>query len=118
MTYLFRKLVTTQKGQISAASLLVSLVAVTGCSAPTVLSTPNSCSTLLPSSWKDGVAGAELPGGDTVAEWIAFGDAQTGKLDQANGRTKDAIEVVERCERRDSEAVRRSTKSWLGRLFD
>ena len=49
--------------------------------------------------------GAPLPAGETVGDWIAFGDAQTGQLDKANGRTADAIGIVERCEARDRDAV-------------
>lgn len=82
------------------------------CAAPTVLSTPNSCASLLPVEWKRGVAGAELPGGDTVGDWVAFGDAQTGKLDVANGRTRDSISIIERCEARDAAAVRKATRRW------
>lgn len=85
---------------------------IAGCSAPTVLSTPNSCASLLPTEWKQGVPGAELPTGDTVGDWVAFADAQTGKLDQANGRTRDAIGIVERCEERDRLAVKRATRRW------
>jgi hypothetical protein len=69
-----------------------------------------SCSSLVPDSWKQGVAGAELPDGNVLADWIAFGDAQTGKLDQANGRTADAIGIVERCEARDADAIKRATR--------
>jgi hypothetical protein len=90
---------------------------LTSCAPPTVLSTPNSCSTLLPGEWKQGVAGAPLPTGDTVGDWVAFGDAQTGKLDMANGRTRDAIGIIERCEERDSRAVRGATRGFFGRLF-
>lgn len=82
------------------------------CAAPTVLSTPNSCATLLPAEWKEGVAGAPLPSGDTVGDWVAFADAQTGKLDVANDRTKSAIGIIERCEIRDREAVKRATRRW------
>lgn len=82
------------------------------CAAPTVISTPNSCSSLLPDEWRQGVAGAPLPDGNTVGDWVAFADAQTGKLDQANGRTKDAIGIVERCEARDAAAVKRATHHW------
>jgi hypothetical protein len=85
---------------------------VAGCAAPIVTSTPNSCSTLLPDDWQQGVAGAPLPDGDTVGDWVAFGDAQTGKLDQANGRTKDAIGIVARCEKRDADAVKKATRPW------
>lgn len=82
------------------------------CAGPTVLATPNSCSTLLPAEWKQGVAGAELPSGDTVGDWVAFGDAQTGKLDIANDRTKSAIGIVERCEARDLAAVKKAMRRW------
>src|SRR5690242_18741090 len=92
-----------------AAPIMLILCA---CAGPTVLSTPNSCATLLPGEWKEGVAGAELPAGDTVGDWVAFADAQTGKLDQANGRTRDAIGIVERCEARDAAAVKRATRRW------
>lgn len=52
-----------------------------------------------------------------VGDWIAFADAQTGRLDQANGRTADAIAIVERCEARDAAAVKRAQRGWLRRLF-
>lgn len=97
---------------------LFAMLAAAACAGgpPIVTTRAASCSSLLPDSWKAGVPGAELPDGDTVGEWIAFADAQTGRLDQANGRTRDAIEIVERCEERDSQAVRRATRGWLGRL--
>lgn len=41
-----------------------------------------------------------------MADWIAFGDAQTAQLDKANGRTADAIGIVERCEARDAAALK------------
>jgi hypothetical protein len=85
--------------------------------APIVTAAPSSCATLLPAEWKQGVAGAELPDGNTVGDWIAFGDAQTGKLDQANERTKAAIGIVERCEERDAAAIKKATRGWFGRLF-
>jgi hypothetical protein len=69
-----------------------------------------ACSALLPPEWRQGVEGAELPQGDSVGDWIAFGDAQTGRLDMANGRTRDAIGIVERCEARDAAAVARATR--------
>jgi hypothetical protein len=75
------------------------------------------CSALIPVDWKAGVAGAELPAGDVLADWIIFGDQQTGKLDQANGRTADAIAIVERCEARDAEALRRARGGILQRIF-
>jgi hypothetical protein len=58
-----------------------------------------------------------MPDGDTVGDWIAFADAQTGKLDMANGRTRDAIDIVARCEARDAAAVKRATRGFFGRIF-
>lgn len=89
-----------------------------GCMGPPVVTTmPNSCSSLLPPDWKQGVAGAPLPDGNDVGDWIVFGDAQTGKLDQANGRTKDAIGIVERCEARDAAAIKKASRGFFGRIF-
>jgi hypothetical protein len=91
---------------------------VSGCAAkPVVVTSPSSCSSLLPSDWKAGVAGAPLPEGDTVGDWISFADAQTGKLDMANGRTRDAIGIVERCEARDAAAVKQATRRKVLGIF-
>ena len=63
------------------------------------------------------MAGAPLPSGDTVGDWIAFGDAQTGQLDKANDRYRAGVGIVGRCEERDREAVERSRRGFFGRLF-
>lgn len=97
-------------------ALLASMLA--GCAGPTVLSTPNSCSTLIPASWRDGVAPVDLPADDSVGSWIAALDGQTGRLDLANGRTRDVMDIQAACEKRDAEAVRHSSKGFFGRLFD
>jgi hypothetical protein len=100
------------------AILAASALSLSACAGtPIVTATPSSCAALLPSEWKDGIAGAPLPAGDTVADWEVFADAQTGKLDQANGRTKDAIGIVERCEARDAAAIKKATRGFFGRLF-
>lgn len=106
-----------KKLPVTVQKLLVAplLFTVASCAAPTVLAQSAGCSSLIPSSWKVGVAPAPLPEGDTVADWVSFGDAQTGKLDMANGRTKDAIELYERCEARDALAVKKATRRrWFG----
>lgn len=92
--------------------LALFMLLLTSCATPTVIATPNSCTTLIPENWRAGVPGAPLPAGDTVGDWISFGDAQTGKLDQANGRTTDTIGIIERCEERDEKAVKRATRRW------
>lgn len=101
------------------STLLCAMLVLPACvGGPPIVTTQSaSCAALLPGDWKRGVAGAPLPDGDTVGDWVSFGDAQTGKLDQANGRTKDAIEIVERCEARDNAAVRRASRGFFGRLF-
>lgn len=91
---------------------------LTSCAGPPIVTASSaSCSALLPPEWKQGVAGAPLPEGDTVADWVSFADAQTGKLDQANSRTHDAITIVERCEARDAAAVKKATRNFFTRLF-
>jgi hypothetical protein len=93
--------------------IIVALL-LTGCAAPIVTTHSAGCSSLIPDSWLQGVPAAPLPDGNTVGDWIAFGDAQTGKLDQANSRTKDAIEIQRRCEARDAAAVKKATHRFLG----
>lgn len=51
---------------------------------------------------------------DRLKGWINFGVAQTGQLEKANGRTTDAISIVERCEERDRAAIKRSRPKFLG----
>ena len=99
--------------------LAVTALSLAGCvtGPPIVTAAPSSCATLLPAEWKDGVAGADLPTGDTVGDWIAFGDAQTSRLDIANDRTVSAIGIIERCESRDREAIRKATRHKVLGLF-
>lgn len=91
--------------------LLPMLLACTACvGAPPIYATSAACSSLLPADWREPVLGAALPVEETVGDWIAFADAQTGQLDKANGRTIAAIGIVERCEARDREAVNRAKR--------
>ena len=98
--------------------LLCVMPALAGCAAgpPIVTLSGAGCAVLLPNEWRAGVIPAPLPDGVTVGDWVAFADAQTGKLDEANGRTRDAIGIVERCEARDSAAVKKARRGWLRRL--
>ena len=96
---------------------LSAMLVLTGCAGGVrIIATPGACSALLPDNWREAVPGASLPAGDTVGDWIAFGDAQTGQLDKANGRTADAIGIVERCEARDAKAIERARPKFLGLL--
>lgn len=70
---------------------------------------------MIPDSWRDPIPGADLPKtGATVADWINFGDAQTGQLDKANGRTTDALAIIGRCEDRDKAAIKKAKPKFLG----
>lgn len=99
------------------ALLPMLLVAQACVGAPPIATTPSACSSLIPDGWASGVAGAPLPDGDTVGDWIAFGDAQTGRLDVANGRQADTLAIITRCEERDAKAVKKSKRGFFGRLF-
>ena len=94
------------------------MLALAGCAGgPHIVTISGAgCAALLPAEWRAGVTPAPLPEGVTVGDWIAFADAQTGQLDEANGRTRDAIGIVERCEARDAAAVGRAKRGWLARL--
>ena len=105
------------KVPMSGLILLCAMPALAGCAAgpPIVTVSGAGCAALLPIEWRSGVIPSALPEGVTVGDWVAFADAQTGKLDEANGRTRDAIGIVERCESRDAEAVTKARRSWLRR---
>jgi hypothetical protein len=69
---------------------------------------PPACAALIPSSHRTPVPGADLPPAEAAAgDWIVFADAQTGRLDRANGHTSDVIEIVEACEARARAALKR-----------
>lgn len=113
-------------------ALPIALLA-TGCVTPTpIIADKAPCSELLPEAWAQPVPGAPapapvdrarfaagLPGdvlhADALARgWMQFGIAQTAQLEKANGRNEDSRGIVERCEARDREAVRRSRPRFLG----
>lgn len=74
---------------------------------------PSACSELIPSSHRKPVEGAPRPGpAASAGEWVAFGDAQTGQLDKANGHTLDNLEIVSGCEVRDRKAADRLRRPW------
>ena len=101
----------------SRLALMLPVAALSACATPIVTAQSAGCSSLIPDSWRAGVPGAPLPADDSVGSWISFGDQQTGRLDQANARTRDAIEIQRRCEARDAAAVKRATRGFFGRMF-
>lgn len=95
------------------------LPVVTGCVSPSVFASKSDCSQLVPSNWRTGVASAALPARteddrERLNEWINFSVRQTGQLEKANDRTADTIGIIERCEERDREAIKRAKPKFLG----
>lgn len=72
-----------------------------------------NCAALIGPTLRTDVAGADLPAGNTVGEWVAFGDAQTGKLDDANGRRAAVVEIIDGCQ---AEQARLARRKFLGIL--
>lgn len=92
---------------------------VTGCVSNSVYATKSDCSQLVPQDWRAGVPNAAAPAEaeddlGRLKAWINFGVAQTGQLEIANSRTDDAVGIIERCERRDREAIDRAKPKFLG----
>lgn len=100
--------------------MLIALAA-TGCVNNSILAAKSDCSALVPSAWRAGVVNAAAPATadndlDRLKSWIAFGVGQTGQLDKANGRTVDALGIIERCETRDRAANEAAQPKFLGLL--
>lgn len=55
------------------------------------------------------------PEADAGALWIAL-DAQTGRLDMANGRTADVAALMDRCEAERAKALAPPKTLWTLRL--
>lgn len=98
-------------------TLVGPLVLLSGCAGnPVIVASPSSCSTLIPEAWHQPVPGAPLPEGNTVGDWVAFSNAQTGQLDRANGRQADTLAIISACERRDRDSLKRAKPKFLGVL--
>lgn len=103
------------------------------------MASPSACASLLPAEWAAGVDHGDMPAPaaampqpapsqdaatlwknrygwalDEQKKWAAFGVSEANKVDQANGRTADAIGIVTRCEARDAAAVKKARPKVLG----
>lgn len=63
------------------------------------------CGPLIGASLRADVAPVDLPEGETVGEWIAALDGQTGKLDQANANRRAVVEITDACDRQRASVV-------------
>lgn len=51
---------------------------------------------------------------DELKAWVGFGVEQSARVDQADGRYRDAVGIVRRCEARDASAVKAARPKFLG----
>jgi hypothetical protein len=116
----------------SRLMLLASLtLAAAGCAgSPVIVASPSACSKVLPAEWEKGVGHAESPPPappkpqglqaqidwtlEQLKIWTGFAVDEANRVDQADGRTRDTIGIVRRCEERDAEAVSKSRPKVLG----
>lgn len=89
--------------------LAVSLTLAFGlcaCATPTVIApVAVDCAARIPPQLADPVPGADLPAGQSAGEWVAFGDAQTGRLDQANDEKATVIWIQRQCAAEQAKAA-------------
>lgn len=72
----------------------------------------------VPESLRRDVTPAPLPADDTAGAWVAFGDAQTGRLDVANANKAAVVEIIDGCNTEQTallEALK--PKPWFKRLW-
>jgi hypothetical protein len=97
---------------------------------PVVVAKSSDCASLVPGEWEKGVEGAPIPAAsppkpatladqlaqaiDQLKSWVGFGVDESNRRVQANGRTKDAIDIIRRCEERDRQAVQAARPKVLG----
>ena len=99
---------------LARLSLSISmLLAATGCAGmPRTAMTlaALNCKDLIPSSYRKPVQGTPLPAAEANAGqlWTSLDD-QTGRLDQANGRTSDVVELADRCQARQDALLKALT---------
>ncbi|CAN5177122.1 hypothetical protein BH09PSE1_BH09PSE1_23470 [soil metagenome] len=93
----------------SALSLMLACGAcASGSRMPTILAAVQ-CGPLIPESLRRDVPGADLPADDSAGAWVAFGDAQTGRLDVANANKLAVVQIVDACDRQQA-AIREALK--------
>lgn len=98
----------TRTKPLALLAMLACGLSVTACHTVTVSGALN-CAALIGPTLRADVPPADLPAENTVGDWVAFGDAQTAKLEDANGRRAAVVEVADRCQ---SEAERLTRRPW------
>jgi hypothetical protein len=48
-----------------------------------------------------------------LKKWVGFGVAEAQQVENADGRTRDAVAITSGCEKRDAASIRKATKRGL-----
>jgi hypothetical protein len=74
-----------------------------------------NCAELIPVRLRSPVEPAPLPADNSVGAWVAFGDAQTGKLEISEDRRATVLEIVDGCEAQERKVAKglRPRSWWL-----
>lgn len=70
------------------------------------------CAALIGPTLRADVDSAPFPQDNTVGEWVAFADAQTGRLIDANGRRRAVVETVDACQAQQDRLERPWWRGW------
>ena len=78
------------------------------------------CGNRVPPQLRAEVVGAPPPVDNSVGEWVAFGDAQTGRLEMANERKATVLWIYETCEAEEQLAAAKlsSPTPWWRKLLE
>lgn len=75
-----------------------------------------NCVKRIPPSILARVTPAPLPSENTTGAWIVFGDAQTGKVEEANDRGDTMLWIIRNCEQEQLAAAKAvDQRPWLVR---
>lgn len=93
---------------------VLAMLGIASCaSAPRIVPIQYACASRVPPQLADDVPSAALPTENTVGQWVAFGDAQTGQLERANDEKQTALWIVNQCEDEAKKAADDITKPWF-----
>ena len=95
----------TRINRLGTLATLAFALCVAGCHTVTGNAALN-CSALIGPTLRADVVAADLPVENTVGAWVAGFDAQTGKLEDANGRRAAVVEIVDHCQAEQARIAR------------
>lgn len=82
-------------------------VAVSSCAGGTSMIAAIDCSAFIPDSYRTPVEDIPAPESNLIGDWLTVADGRSGRLDEANGRTKALIEISEGCQSEQAKLTRR-----------